>query len=131
MIMVPMEKNAADCPLSSVLDLVGAKWTVQILRELALGPVRTRKFLRLIPGLTMKSLQERIKAMQAYGLITRIEFDEKLPHVEHSITERGRRLLAVMSELKEIACEINCSSCKCSIEGYSQAEMDCPARREA
>ncbi len=124
------DDNHLICPITSVLDLISAKWTVQILRELSLGPVRTRQFLRLIPGLSMKSLQERLKALLASGMITRVAFDEKLSRVEHRITERGRRLFAVMSELKEIAAEIIPVSCKCPMEGICQAEMNCPQRRE-
>lgn len=125
-----LDKNL-NCPLSALLDVVGAKWSVQILREIALGPVRTRKFLRLIPGLTMKSLQERIRALQNLGLIERREFDEKLPHVEHAITERGRRLLALMAQLKALADETASAKCYCSIEGCSEEQMVCPSRRQA
>lgn len=117
------------CPITTVLDLISAKWTVQIFRELALGPVRTRRFLKVIPGLSMKSLQERLKALQTFGMITRNEFDEKLPRVEYMITERGQRLFAVMKELKEIAGEIVDTDCKCSLQGLCEAEMDCPSRR--
>lgn len=114
------------CPISSVLDLIGAKWTIQILREVSLGPVRTRRFLRIIPGLSMKSLQERLKALQAAGIIRRIQYDEKLPHVEHEITDRGRRLFNVLLDLKAIGDEIAPVDCRCPIAGYSQSKMRCP-----
>jgi DNA-binding HxlR family transcriptional regulator len=120
-----------DCPITGVLDLISAKWTVQILRELALGPVRTRQFLKVIPGLSMKSLQERLKALQVNGMITREVFDEKLPHVEHSITDRGRRLFNVMTQVKAIAEEMTGISCKCPLEGYGEKEYQCPKRRES
>lgn len=119
------------CPITTILDLISAKWTVQMLRELALGPVRTRQFLKLIPGLSMKSLQERLKALQAAGMITRKEFDEKLPRVEHTITERGRRLFTIMTALKELAAETVPSSCKCPLEGFCEAELDCHLRPKA
>ena len=120
------------CPISKVLELISAKWTVEILREVALKPVRTREFLRVIPGLSMKSLQERLKALLAAGMIERIVFQEKLPRVEHTITPRGQRLFRLMSEFKEIAAEIGYegTECKCPLEGFSKAEMDCPKRRE-
>ncbi|MBK7841032.1 MAG: helix-turn-helix transcriptional regulator [Candidatus Obscuribacter sp.] len=117
------------CPIVPLLDLMSAKWTVQILRELALGPVRTRRFLRVIPGLSMKTLQERIKALQSAGMISRKVYDEKLPHVEHTITERGRRLFVIMSEIKEMAAETSAVSCKCPLQGCSEADTDCPERR--
>ena len=120
------------CPITKALDLISAKWTVEILRELALKPIRTREFLKAIPGLSMKSLQERLKALLAAGMIKRIVFEEKLPRVEHTITPRGERLFRLMSELKEIAAEIEATDreCKCPLEGFSKEEMDCPKRRE-
>jgi len=118
------------CPITPILDLISAKWTVQILRELALGPVRTRRFIKLIPGLSMKSLQERLKALLAFGMITREKFEEKLPHVEHTITPRGRRLFAVLIELREIAAELTAVNCTCPMQEGCQTEFDCPSRRE-
>ncbi|MBX3073332.1 helix-turn-helix transcriptional regulator [Candidatus Obscuribacterales bacterium] len=125
----PRNDSDLACPITSVLNLISAKWTVQILRELAIGPVRTRRFLKVIPGLSMKSLQERLKALQASGMITRQEFDERIPRVEHTITERGRRLFSVLTILKDIEAELTPLTCKCSLEGNSEAEMDCPMRR--
>lgn len=120
------------CPITKTLDLISAKWTVEILRELALRPVRTREFIKAIPGLSMKSLQERLKALVAAGMITRVAFQEKLPRVEHTITARGQRLFVLLSELKEIAEEIGASDmeCKCPLEGFGQEQMNCPKRRE-
>jgi len=120
------------CPITKTLDLISAKWTVEILRELALKPVRTREFIKVIPGLSMKSLQERLKALLTAGMITRVAFPEKLPRVEHTITPRGQRLFLVLSELKKIAAEIGASNyeCKCPLEGFSKDQMDCPKRRE-
>jgi DNA-binding HxlR family transcriptional regulator len=125
-------KQQAPCPITNALDLISAKWTVEILRELALKPVRTREFLKVIPGLSMKSLQERLKALLAAGMITRIVFQEKLPRVEHTITPLGRRLFGLMSELKEIAAEIGVASveCQCPLEGFGKEQMNCPKRRE-
>lgn len=124
----PSTDTDQSCPIVPLLDLMSAKWTVQILRELALGPVRTRRFLRVIPGLSMKTLQERIKALHSAGMISRKVYDEKLPHVEHTITERGRRLFFVMSEIREIAAEMDTVSCKCPMQGCSEADTVCPDR---
>lgn len=116
------------CPIDLVLDLLSAKWTVQILRELSLGPVRTRRFLKFIPGLSMKCLQERLKALIETGMVTRTEFDEKVPRVEYAITTRGRRLFAVMSELKQIAAEIGEVTCKCPVEEPLSCQIQCHQR---
>ena len=79
----------------------------------------------------MKSLQERLKALEAAGMITRTVYDEKIPRVSHTITDRGRRLFAIMSELKNLAEEIEPANCKCSLEGVCETEMHCLEARNS
>jgi DNA-binding HxlR family transcriptional regulator len=117
------------CPIDYVLDVLSAKWTVDILRELAINPVRTRAFLKVIPGLSMKSLLQRLKALQEAGLITRAVFGEKSLRVEYTITNRGERVLKILTELMEIAGEIVPVSCRCPIAGACGDAINCPRRR--
>lgn len=116
------------CPITASLDIIGAKWTIQILRELSSAPVRTNQLLRAIPGLSMKTLQERLKVLQDAGIVSRTEFKEKLLHVEYSITERGRRLFLALLELKKIGEEIHQVQCSCPMAGLNSFEADCPSR---
>lgn len=104
------------CPIISLLDLISAKWTVEVLRELSIQPTRTRQFLRRIPGLSMKCLIERLKVLESSGMLVRIEYDEKVLHVEYAITERGRKLFAIMISMKELASEFMDVTCKCPME---------------
>ncbi|HEY9784187.1 MAG TPA: helix-turn-helix domain-containing protein [Candidatus Obscuribacterales bacterium] len=130
--MQPYRTNGSlpECPISKMLNIISAKWTVEILREASIEPVRTRRFLRLIPSLSMKCLQERLKELEHYGLIKREEFDELPRRVEHSITERGQRILKIMVELKEIAAEVMEVDCTCPFEGANEhgPEDNCPRR---
>lgn len=119
------------CPIHSALSLISAKWAVEIMREAASGPVRTRQFLRLIPGVSMKSLQERLRELQTSGMLERTEISGKIPHVEHTITDRGRRLLIVLNELKKIGGEMSGIACKCTVEGVCKSELDCPVLKLA
>lgn len=122
------------CPISKMLRVAGAKWTVEILRECAIQPTRTRQFLARIPGLSMKCLQERLKELEALRLIDRLKYPDKLPKVEHRITERGLRLLKIMVELKTLEDEITPPICNCPLEWLAFGAHDdaatCPLRRE-
>lgn len=122
------------CPISDVLTIASAKWTVEIMRELCLQPTRTRRFLAHIPGLTMKSLRQRLQQMETLGLILRRQYDEKPLRVEYSLTEKGRRFLRLLDVAKEIADEwAGCSPCECPIT-LPEAERSCfrcQFRREA
>lgn len=128
----PQSANAnAQCPISQVLEIIAPKWTVEILRELSIAPTRTRKFLRVIPGLSMKSLQCRLKELEKYGLIDRKEYDVLPRHVEHLITERGKKVLNIYVQIKSLADEMFPITCICPMEiaeGNGCAQFDCPHR---
>ncbi len=127
----PQHKPESACPINAVLHLISAKWTTEIMRELSIGPVRTRRFLRLIPGLSMKCLQERLKALKAAGMIESIEEPQK---VEHRITDRGKKLFSILVSLKQLASELMEVECVCPMESdchsavASSAEFYCPVR---
>ncbi len=121
------------CPITRVLDIIAAKWTVEILRELSISPTRTRKFLRIIPGLSMKSLQCRLKELEKYGLIERIEHDVLPRHVDHLITERGKKVLEIYMQIKTLSEEMFVVTCVCPmnpVEANGCAPACCPHRPE-
>lgn len=113
-----------ECPISRLLEIISAKWTVEILREISIAPTRTRQFLRLIPGLSMKSLQFRLKELEKFGLLERIEYDQLPRHVEHSITERGKKAIAIYMSIKELAEEVFPVACDCPM-GQIDAQQGC------
>ncbi|CAN5638459.1 hypothetical protein BH10CYA1_BH10CYA1_13400 [soil metagenome] len=121
--------NEVECPITKVLSIMSAKWTVEILRELCLGPVRTTYFRKAIPGLSMKSLQERIRELEKNGLLTRIRYAEQPARVEHVITPLGVRVSEVMVVLKEIADQIEEVTCICPLEPGCIGRFNCPKRR--
>lgn len=119
------------CPISRTLDIIAAKWTVEILREVSAAPTRTRKFLRAIPGLSMKCLQERLKVLEGHGLIHRKEYDELPRRVEHLITERGKRVLGIYMQIKALASELFEVSCRCPMDASQESicgQAECPLR---
>lgn len=69
--------NFVTCPLTSLMSILGAKWTVEILRELAIEPVRTRRLLKLIDGLSMKCLQEKLRALNSIGVVETTTYEER------------------------------------------------------
>lgn len=120
------------CPIRRLIDLIGRKWTVEILRELSYQPTRTGQFMAHIPKLTMKVLRERLMELEADGLLVREKFDTKQPKVVYSLTDRGRKLAALIGQLKHLADDWYGKQCACVLEfadGNCAGETDCPARR--
>lgn len=132
--MLDSTSSGSPCPVSKVLEIISAKWTVEILRELALQATRTRRFLLHIPGLSMKTLCRRLHVLEDSGLISRHEFPGKILKVEYRLTENGVRLCQILEQMKVLEEGLNtaCVSCKCSLEKecFGQPEeMECPYRR--
>jgi DNA-binding HxlR family transcriptional regulator len=61
------------CGLAKALDVVGERWTLLIVRDLLLGPLRYSELLRALPGITTNLLAKRLAEMEAAGLVARQE----------------------------------------------------------
>jgi DNA-binding HxlR family transcriptional regulator len=86
-------------PDSRALDLVGDKWTLLIVRDLASGPRRFVELQRTLPGISTEQLRSRLNRMVADGLLTRQRYREVPPRVDYELTERSRELLVVVGAL--------------------------------
>ena len=86
-------------PDARALDLVGDKWTLLIVRDLAGGPRRFVELQRVLPGISTEQLRSRLNRMVADGLLTRQRYREVPPRVEYELTERARDLLPVIAAL--------------------------------
>src|SRR3954471_8710631 len=60
------------CGLAKALDVVGERWTLLVVRNLLLGPLRYSELLRGLPGITTNLLAKRLREMEALGLVERI-----------------------------------------------------------
>ncbi len=86
-------------PDARALDLVGDKWTLLIVRDLASGPRRFVELQRVLPGISTEQLRSRLNRMVADGMLTRKRYREVPPRVDYELTERARELLPVLAEL--------------------------------
>src|SRR3954454_4040121 len=86
-------------PDARALDLVGDKWTLLIVRDLASGPRRFVELQRTLPGISTEQLRSRLNRMVADGLLTRQRYREVPPRVDYELTERARDLMPVVGAL--------------------------------
>ena len=86
-------------PDARALDLVGDKWTLLIVRDLAPGPRRFVELQRVLPGISTEQLRSRLNRMVADGLLTRQRYREVPPRVDYELTPRSRELLPVLGAL--------------------------------
>jgi DNA-binding HxlR family transcriptional regulator len=86
-------------PDARALDLVGDKWTLLIVRDLAAGPRRFVELQRVLPGISTEQLRSRLNRMVADGMLTRQRYREVPPRVDYELTARARELMPVLGEL--------------------------------
>ena len=90
------------CPIQFTLDLIGGKWSIPVLRELFSGDRRTHELLEALPGISSKTLMLRLRELEKHGLVKREIFAEIPPHVEYSLTEKGREIQPVLIALSQV-----------------------------
>lgn len=90
-----------DCVVEQVLDLVAAKWTAVIVLQLRAGTRRYSEVKRGLPAISPRVLTERLRTLEAVGVVERVVFAEVPPRVEYTLTDAGRRLASILDAFAE------------------------------
>ena len=81
------------------IELLGGRWTGAIIRALLGGRHRFSDITAAIPGLSDRMLAERLRELEAEGLLTRVVVPEMPVRVEYNLTEKGQALSGVIDAL--------------------------------
>lgn len=87
------------------VELVGKRWTGAILLVLLDGPLRFSEVRQLVPDLSDRLLSERLKELEAEGIVERCVLDGAPVGVEYGLTAKGRALEPAVRALKSWAQE--------------------------
>jgi DNA-binding HxlR family transcriptional regulator len=98
-------RTAADpcetpCAIEQGMRVLGGKWTGSILWHLKDRPVRFNDLARMINGASKKMITDRLRHLEAHGLIRREVMDTAPVSVQYSITDHGRSALNVLDALR-------------------------------
>lgn len=94
--------EAACCPYyHEAVELIGRRWNGAILRVLvANGALRFSEISAAIPSLSDRLLSQRMKQLEARGLVVRTVADERPVRVTYSLSEMGAALAPTLIELE-------------------------------
>jgi DNA-binding HxlR family transcriptional regulator len=87
----------------AVADLLERRWTVSILYASHEGALRFNEFLRVLGRVPPATLASRLNELEQAGVLERHVIDRRPPLVEYRLTDRGRRLRALVTALREFA----------------------------
>lgn len=97
-----MNRPSRDCPLEYTTNLLGGKWKVRLLWAVhTAGVARFNQLKRELDGITDLALANCLKDFVAGGIMRREQFNEVPPHVEYSLTENGKKLVAALAEVRQ------------------------------
>ncbi len=88
------------CAIERGMRLIGGKWTGSILWHVKDGPVRFNDLARMIGGASKKMITERLRQLEANGLVKREVVDSAPISVQYSITPFGETALGFLNELR-------------------------------
>ncbi|HUU74323.1 MAG TPA: helix-turn-helix domain-containing protein [Burkholderiales bacterium] len=92
---------ARGCPVEAALERIGGKWKGVALYHLLDGAKRYNELKRQVGNVTQRMLTKQLRELERDGLILRKVFPVVPPHVEYSLSEKGRTLKPILLALRE------------------------------
>lgn len=83
-------------------DVVGCKWSAAVLAAIGRDVTRPGQLQRFIPGISTKILNERLRKLVDYRLVTRTEIAGKVPRTDYALTATGMKLNAIIESIRDL-----------------------------
>ena len=88
----------SDCPVSYALDFFGDKWSLLVIRDLLEGKRFYKEFAGSKEGIATNILSDRLKKLEANGIIESRVYEKLRTQKEYSLTEKGKDLIPIVIE---------------------------------
>jgi DNA-binding HxlR family transcriptional regulator len=85
-----------ECAVACTADIIGSKWTAVIVHDLSEGPRRFSELERSCPGISPRTLSERLRVLEQDDII---EKHSSARRAEYKLTEKGTALLPIIDEM--------------------------------
>jgi len=102
--MLPVHE-AGTCAVAASAEIIGAKWTALLVHDLSEGPRRFSQLEHSCHGISPRTLAERLRALEAEGIVERHSYPESPPRVEYELTRKGESLLPIIDAMRDFGHE--------------------------
>jgi DNA-binding HxlR family transcriptional regulator len=92
--------HSLDCAVAATAKIIGSKWTPLIVHDLSEGPRRFKQLEHACPGISPRTLSERLDMLENEGIVTRHSYPESPPRVEYELTTKGESLLPIIDAMR-------------------------------
>jgi DNA-binding HxlR family transcriptional regulator len=89
------------CAVAATAEIIAAKWTPLIVHDLSEGARRFMQLEHACPGISPRTLSERLDMLERQDVLIRRSYPESPPRVEYELTEKGRALLPIIREMRK------------------------------
>ena len=94
-----MKFKRSSCPITNSLDVLGDKWTLVVVRDLALGKRRYQEFMDSSEQIASNILADRLKQLERSHIVTRQAYQQNPTRYEYILTEKGEGLKPILRAL--------------------------------
>ena len=95
------EVHDLNCSVAAAAEIIATKWTPLIVHDLSEGPRRFMELEHACPGISPRTLSERLDMLERNGALVRRSYPESPPRVEYELTDKGRALLPIIREMRK------------------------------
>ncbi len=113
--MAKSQEFRSDCPLASALDVLGDKWSLLIIRDLAQDKRTYGELEKLEENITTNILADRLKKLVGYQIIEKLLYQEKPKRYHYQLTHKGLALLPILRDFANWGHEHLCGDKDCKI----------------
>lgn len=98
--MARVYESQEACPVACALNIIGDRWTLLVLRDLAKDIGRFKELLVSLDGISANLLADRLKRLEEHGIVERVFYRQHPPRAEYRLTAKGSELTAVIEALR-------------------------------
>lgn len=96
------ERPPQNCVLTECMSIIGGAWAPNVIWHLRGGPRRFNELRLDIPPVSAKVLSQRLKDLEARGVISRTIQPTTPPSVEYTLTALGHELVPALVAIVEV-----------------------------
>jgi len=103
----PAQRAAANpqrrspCPVACALDIFGDRWTLLVVRDLALGRSRFKDFAGSPEGIPTNILSDRLERLLTSGVVHQIPAADGTKRFAYELTDKGQALLPILRSVRD------------------------------
>jgi len=105
-VVPPRKGGAEECPLNRCMDLISGAWAPHVVWYLSAQPRRFSELRIDIPAISARVLSQRLRELEAKGVLTRTVVPTAPPSTEYALTALGTELVPALAAIAQVGMKL-------------------------